>query len=428
MPTQEASLVPALFTRAFDIATATAFVNGMDAEVEAAVSHWLQNMGGTSIGLSSNDVTILKQAIAYDLARGGSARAPERLRIENRADRPMTIDFSEFPFGPVSGGRSRRFRFVDLFAGIGGFRLALDAVGGRCVFSSEIDAAASSTYFANFGEVPFGDIRRFTGMDVKDEEIASTIPDHDVLAAGFPCQPFSRAGVSSRSSLGLEHGFADTVSGTLFFDIVRIAAVKRPKVLFLENVRNLERHDGGRTFGVIRETILQLGYSFTSEVIDAAKLVPQRRQRSFMICFRDGEFEFDLRPFVDGEDLPLRQALQTDADPRFTISDELWSGHVNRTKRNLERGTGFTAYEADLDRPANTLVARYGKDGKECLIPQPGMNPRMLTPRECARLQGFPEEFRLPSAKTVAYRQLGNAVAVPVVKELAEQIKKQAGL
>lgn len=326
---------------------------------------------------------------------------------------------------PFPAPKTADFSFIDLFAGIGGFRLALQANGGRCLFTSEIDEAAKAVYERNFGVYPYGDIRQFTGRDLDDEEVDRRIPEHDVLAAGFPCQPFSRAGVSARNSIGTKHGFHDEVSGTLFFDILRIAAIKRPKVLFLENVQNLTRHDGGHTFEVIRNTIEDsLGYSFTHAVIDASKMVPQRRKRTYIVATRlSPAFEFDLRPFEIGEHIPLRSALVEKADERFTISDRLWQGHQSRTLNNLKRGVGFTAHVADLDRPANTLVARYGKDGKECLIPQSGRNPRMLTPRECANLQGFPQDFVVAEAKTTAYRQFGNAVAVPVVSELARQIR-----
>ncbi len=325
------------------------------------------------------------------------------------------------PFPPPE---KHRFTFIDLFAGVGGFRLALQGNGGRCVFTSEIDAAAQNTYRQNFGVQPYGDIRQFTGVELDDSAVRARIPEHDVLAAGFPCQPFSRAGVSARNAVGINHGFHDEVSGTLFFDILRIADLKRPKVLFLENVQNLTRHDGGNTFRVIRERIEALGYTFRHEVIDSSRMVPQRRKRTYIVATRlNPAFEFDLAPFEAGDPIPLSEALVDDPDEGFTISDKLWKGHRERTRKNVARGVGFTAFVAALDRPANTLVARYGKDGKECLVPQEGRNPRMLTPRECANLQGFPEKFIIAGAKTVAYRQFGNAVAVPVVTELARQIR-----
>jgi DNA (cytosine-5)-methyltransferase 1 len=332
----------------------------------------------------------------------------------------LPIDW-DVPFPPVE---NPKFTFIDLFAGIGGFRLALQEQQGKCVFSSEWDRSAKRTYFKNFGEVPFGDIRAFTGEHIDDELLDTLIPDHNILTAGFPCQPFSRAGVSARTSLGKDHGFACKTQGTLFFDVVRIAKVKQPDVLLLENVRNLKSHDGGRTFITIKETIEQeLGYSFFETVINAKTVVPQKRARCFMVCFKNNSLRFDF-PVFDGDELSLRSALEKNVPAKYTISDKLWLGHQNRTERNLNRGAGFTAFEADLDKPANTLVARYGKDGKECLIPQNGKNPRKLTPRECARLQGYPEKYDLPDSDAAAYRQFGNSVPVPVVQRIADRIVK----
>ncbi|CAN5612806.1 DNA (cytosine-5-)-methyltransferase [soil metagenome] len=328
-------------------------------------------------------------------------------------DTPRTFSASLYPdlapFRPVA---DPNFKFIDLFAGIGGFRLAMQDLGGECVFSSEWDRDAQRTYFQNFGETPFGDIQRI------DEK---TIPNHDILCAGFPCQPFSLAGISARNFLKTAHGFDCTTQGTLFFDIERILRAKRPKIAFLENVRNIVNHDGGRTFEVIRKTIESLGYSFSYKLIDSSPLVPQRRVRCYMVCVRDDSVGFSF-PEIDGPPLALKTILEKNVDDSFTISDKLWLGHQRRTANNLERGTGFTAFCADLSKPSNTIVARYGKDGKECLIPQLDQNPRMLTPRECARLQGFPEEFVIPNRKTATYRQFGNSVAVPVIRRIAKQI------
>ena len=337
-------------------------------------------------------------------------------------------DFQEwFPIRwdvPFPPSRDAKFKFIDLFAGIGGFRIALQSVGGKCVFSSEWNDSAKKTYAKNFGEVPFGDIRQFTGTTVSDTQLDKLIPDHDILAGGFPCQPFSLAGVSSRNSLGLKHGFACKTQGTLFFDIVRIAKVKKPAVLLLENVSNLKRHNGGDTYATIRKTIEEdLGYSFFDAVVDARTVVPQKRRRCFMVCFRDKDVDFKF-PSFSGEPKPLKSILEPECPDKYTISDRLWDGHVRRTQRNLDRGTGFTAFEANLNEPANTLVSRYGKDGKECLVPQSGKNPRKLTPRECARLQGFPEKYILPDSDAAAYRQFGNALPVPVAQRIAKQIIK----
>lgn len=316
----------------------------------------------------------------------------------------------------------KKFDFIDLFAGIGGFHLALSSLGGRCVFASEIDEKARQTYELNHGIEPQGDIREITGPELPDSVIDALIPNHAVLAAGFPCQPFSLAGVSARNSLGRSHGLLDEAQGTLFYDIARIVQVKRPKALLLENVSNIVRHDGGNTFRVLRKVIEEdLNYSFSAQVINAETVVPQRRKRCFMVAFRDGSdqdsFEF---PDFSGDPLPLRSILEADVDEKYTISDRAWDGHKRRTSDNLARGVGFTAYEADLDKPSNTIVARYYKDGKECLIPQVGKNPRLLTPRECARLQGFPEDFKLHPTRSAAYKQFGNSVPVPVVRRVAE--------
>lgn len=296
------------------------------------------------------------------------------------------------------------------------------AWGGGCTFSSEWDKSAQQTYLNNYGELPFGDITAFTNDNISDKQLNTLVPSHDILAAGFPCQPFSGAGVSARNAVGKEHGFKCETQGTLFFDVMRIASVKKPKILFLENVRNITRHDKGRTFDVIKRSVEEIGYTFKYELIDSSSLVPQRRVRCYMVCTRN-DLNIDFKfPEFDVQPLPLRSILEPTPDARFTISDALWQGHIKRTERNLDRGTGFTAFTANLDKPSNTLVARYGKDGKECLIPQEGKNPRLLTPRECARLQGYPENFVIPTAKTPAYKQFGNSVAVPVIRKIAEKI------
>lgn len=328
------------------------------------------------------------------------------------------VRFESIPFPPRS---KWKFRFADLCAGIGGFRIALQRSGGKCVFSSEIDNAARQTYFDNYGEFPFGDIKQFT-EGLGDEQIDDLIPDHDVLAAGFPCQPFSKAGVSARNHLGQESGFDCEIQGTIFFDIKRIAEVKRPAVLLLENVKNLLNHDEGQTFAVIRRALeKELRYSFAYEILDASSLVPQRRERCYIVCFRKRKTEFSF-PRLSNKQLSLKSVLEKDADSRFTISNRLWKGHKKRSKRNRARNTGFTVAIADVNKPANTLIARYGKDGKECLIPQEGKNPRKLLPRECARLQGFPEDFKLPKQAAAAYRQFGNAIAIPVVERIIKKV------
>ena len=329
---------------------------------------------------------------------------------------------------PKADQKTGKFAFIDLFAGIGGFRLALVKHGGCSVFSSEWEKNAQNTYFANHKEMPFGDINLFTSDEVLDNEFGALIPSHDILAAGFPCQPFSRAGVSARNSLGKKHGFECSTQGTLFYSIERIARLKKPKILFMENVKNLVSHDHGNTFRVIKETIKELGYVFNYKIINSETLVPQRRERCFMVCVenslheKNGGFDF---PDFTGDALPLKLVLEKNPDPSFTISDKLWQGHIERSNRNKARGTGFTTSVADLNRPSNTIVARYGKDGKECLIPQDNRNPRYLTIDECRSLFGYPKNFSLPEKRTPAYKLLGNSVVVPVVEKIASAIIKQ---
>jgi DNA (cytosine-5)-methyltransferase 1 len=305
------------------------------------------------------------------------------------------------------------FTFVDLFAGIGGIRLGLEKAGGRCLWSSEWDRWSQKTYYAWFGEMPHGDIRKIDPWD---------IPDHDVLAAGFPCQPFSLAGVSKKKSLGRAHGFADRTQGTLFFHLANIVKVKRPPILFFENVKNLKSHDSGRTWEVIRGTLEELGYQVFSKVIDAAGWVPQHRERVFIIAFdRDRftqhvEFEFPSPPL---EKKALQDILEPRVDSRYTLSDHLWKYLQDYAAKHREKGNGFGFGLAKLDGITRTLSARYHKDGSEILIPQKGKNPRRLTPRECGRLMGFPDDLQQVVSDTQAYRQFGNAVCPPVSEAVA---------
>lgn len=373
-------------------------------EDKAVLSHWWHARGTCEErGYRSRVVQILPAEVLHSLE---NSRKTGFLK-------GILGGIMDVPFPCVA---RPHFTFVDLFAGVGGFRIAMQGVGGRCVFSSEWNKPAQKTYLANYGELPFGDITL--------EETKQYVPkEFDVLCGGFPCQPFSLAGVSARNALNRESGFRDPTQGTLFFEVMEIVRRHKPKVVFLENVKNLVRHDHGRTFQVVQESLENEGYSFRHALIDASPLVPQKRIRCYMVAARIGEpFMF---PEIAGPELPLRGILEEDVDAEYTISDNLWAGHQRRTEANLARGTGFTAFTADIDRPAHTLVARYYKDGKECLIPQAGANPRMLTKRECARLQGFPEDFILPEARSTVYRQMGNSVAVPVLRRIAECIVKQ---
>ena len=312
------------------------------------------------------------------------------------------------------------FTFIDLFAGMGGFRLAMEAQGGKCVFSSEWNTYAQKTYEANFGEVPYGDITK--------EETKAAIPEHfDVLCAGFPCQPFSIAGVSKKKSLGRATGFKDKTQGTLFFDVADIISRRRPKAFFLENVKNLVSHDKGNTFKVIRETLEELDYSIHYRVMDGKEYVPQHRERIMIVgfdrkLFHNAEhFEF---PQTTGARHELSSILEYRPDPKYTLSDKLWNYLQNYAIKHQEKGNGFGFGMASLDGVTRTLSARYYKDGSEILIPQgAGRNPRRLTPRECARLMGYPDSYRLDAVSDVqAYRQCGNSVVVPLITAVAHNL------
>jgi DNA (cytosine-5)-methyltransferase 1 len=308
--------------------------------------------------------------------------------------------------------RKRPYTFIDLFAGIGGIRLAFENAGGKCVFSSEWDKMAQLTYEANFGDLPAGDITEIE---------AESIPDHDILTAGFPCQPFSIAGVSKHKSLGNAHGFAHETQGTLFFDVARIIAAKRPRAFVLENVKNLVSHDKGRTFKIIQQTLeAELDYHISHAVLDARTLVPQHRERIYIVGFRDPlAFEF---PTLPDSKPKLSDILEKGVDEKYTLTDHLWNYLQNYAKKHQEKGNGFGFGLADLQGVTRTLSARYYKDGSEILIPQRGKNPRRLTPRECARLMGYPESYKIVCSDTRAYKQFGNSVVVPVVEHIARAI------
>ena len=316
-----------------------------------------------------------------------------------------------------------QFTFIDLFAGIGGMRLEYENVGGRCVYSNEWNKYSQQTYYANFGEQPEGDI---TKVDAK------TIPDHDILVAGFPCQPFSIAGVSKKISLGRKTGFEDKTQGTLFFDVCRILKEKRPKAFMLENVKNLKSHDKGRTFKTILESLDELKYKVFFAVLDGQNFVPQHRERIIIVGFDmerygdDIEFDFDITP-VNPKPV-MRDILEKKVDDKYTLSDNLWTYLQNYAAKHRAAGNGFGYGIAPLDGVSRTISARYHKDGSEILIAQKGKNPRRLTPRECARLQGFPESFVIPVSDTQAYRQFGNSVVVPLIENVAKLIVEKIDL
>lgn len=312
---------------------------------------------------------------------------------------------------PVAG-----FTFIDLFAGIGGTRLGFEAVGGRCEFSSERDPYAQRTYQSNHGDLPHGDI---TAIDLGE------IPEHDVLVAGFPCQPFSIAGVSKLNALGRQNGFAHPDQGNLFYSVRDVLKVRRPRAFLLENVKNLERHNRGETFRVIKNVLeRELHYHVKAKVINARLVVPQHRERIYIVGFRDREdAERFAYPEIRDRAARVKDILDSTVDARYTLSDHLWTYLQDYAKRHRARGNGFGFGLAAPDGVTRTLSARYYKDGSEILIEQGGkLSPRRLTPRECARLMGFPQKFRIVVSDTRAYQQFGNSVVVPVVEAVARQM------
>lgn len=325
-----------------------------------------------------------------------------------------------FPTEPLFKNRpieECRFKQIDLFAGIGGIRLPFQKHGGYNVYSSEWDKFAQTTYRINYGEIPDGDI---TIVDEND------IPDHDILLAGFPCQPFSQA--------GLHKGFEDT-RGTLFFDIARILKAKRPKAFMLENVKQLKGHDKGNTLKVILSVLDELNYYVPNpQILNGYHFgIPQNRERIIIVGFNKDYLPNNFKKFVYpigqiDEKVCVGDILEEEVGERFTISDKLWEGHQSRKKKHKKKGNGFGFSLFNKNsKYTSTISARYYKDGSEALIEQPGKNPRMLTPRECARLQGFPEDFIIPVSNAQSYKQFGNSVCVPVIEAVAISMLEYLG-
>lgn len=352
-----------------------------------------------AVGLSKDGDKLLR-----DWEKGNSTPTPEQYDaiMQFATKRPYTVET-----------KKAKFNYIDLFAGIGGIRIPFQELGGRCVFTSEWDSFAQKTYKTNFGGEIYGDI---TKVDVN-----SDIPDFDILLGGFPCQPFSQA--------GLHKGFSDT-RGTLFFNIEEIIQAKRPKAFLLENVKQLKGHDHGRTFRIIEEHLRALNYTVSSAVLRAGDFgVPQNRERIYIVGFDkeyykladDYQFVFPVPPKMPTR---LGDILEPDVDPKYTISQKLYEGHVRRKEEHKQKGNGFGySLFGENSEYTNTLSARYYKDGSEILIDQgEGRLPRKLTPRECARLQGFPEDFIIPVSDTRAYKQFGNSVAVPVIRAIAKNM------
>jgi DNA (cytosine-5)-methyltransferase 1 len=347
---------------------------------------------------------------------------------------PALRDMLDAP-APAFAEPDQRFRIVDLFAGIGGVRMGFEAHGAECVFSSEWNDFSKKTYLENYGDhhTFVGDIVPFP---------AEQVPSHDVLLAGFPCQPFSIAGVSKKNSLGRPHGFECTTQGTLFFDVARIIATKRPAAFLLENVKNLLSHDKGNTFKVILQTLREeLGYHVHYKVIDGQHFTPQHRERIIIVGFREkvGFSWDDLRLPADGPRLASTLHKTDGSEPllpwdeerffdhgkgavqaKYTLTPKLWAYLQGYAEKHKAAGNGFGFGMAYEDSVTRTLSARYYKDGSEILVFRgKGKRPRRLTPRECARLMGFPDTFKIPVSDTQAYRQFGNSVVMPVMREVA---------
>lgn len=318
------------------------------------------------------------------------------------------------PYTVAGAPEEPKLRFIDLFCGIGGFRLAFERAGCECVFSCDWNEPAQTTYCENFGERPVGDIHKVAMGD---------IPAHDILCAGFPCQPFSIAGVSKKLSLGRKHGFEDKEQGNLFFELANIIKHHQPKAFVLENVKNLKSHDRGRTFEIIYNTLSEtLGYTVYYKVIDAQTVVPQHRERIFIVGLRDKKRHFEFPPFPKGGP-KLESILDPNPDPKYTLTNHLWRYLQDYAAKHRAAGNGFGFGLFTPGDTARTLSARYYKDGSEILISQgPGRNPRRLTPRECCKLMGFPTDFKIPVSDTQAYKQFGNSVVVPVVERIAKEV------
>lgn len=325
---------------------------------------------------------------------------------------------------PQGTQATQQFRFIDLFAGIGGLRRPFEEIGGKCVFTAEWDRYSRQTYAANFHDNPFehelaGDIRPYAAEPWK-------VPEHDVLLAGFPCQPFSIAGVSKKNALGRPHGFLCDTQGTLFYDLAKIIAFHEPAAFLLENVKNLERHDGGKTFATIMHVLREeLGYQVDYRVISSAPWVPQKRERIFIVGFKNkSAFNFDDLQVPEERHPVLGDILEKNVDRKYTLTEHLWNYLQGYKEKHAKAGNGFGYSAFGPNDVSRTLSARYYKDGSESLILQPGARPRRLTPRECARLMGFDEpqgnSFKIPVSDTQAYRQFGNAVVVPVVRAVAK--------
>lgn len=373
----------------------------------------LMERAGLSIEIAAEMLDVSDRTIRRNINGEGKRIDQLRLaRLREAADSRCT------------GERPEGFRFIDLFAGIGGLRRPFETIGGRCVFTAEWDRFSRETYNANFPEPADSD--HIFAEDVRPfADAPDRIPAHDVLLAGFPCQPFSIAGVSKKNALGRPHGFLCDTQGTLFYDLAKIIAHHRPPAFLLENVKNLQSHDGGKTFATIMHVLEEeLGYNVSYRVVSSAPWVPQKRERIFIAGFRDKTaFDFDDLAIPEGDGPRLGKILDAKVDPKYTLTEHMWKYLQAYKEKHRKAGNGFGFSLFGPNDVARTLSARYYKDGSEILIEQKGNRPRRLTPRECARLMGFEKpgetKFRIPVSDTQAYRQFGNAVVVPAVQAVA---------
>lgn len=395
------------------------------AEINAVISHWLQSPS-LRIPLLTN--SILNECRLFIKRYSESSKTDGLTNCVREPQSPyqLTLNFlfNDLPYPPPS---SCSFTFIDLFAGIGGFRIAFQKTGGKCVFTSEWDKFAKQTYEANFGEHPYGDIRKIN----KNE-----IPDHDVLCAGFPCQPFSLAGVSKKQSLGRKHGFEDETQGTLFFEIKEILRMKRPKAFMLENVKNLVSHGKGKTFEVIRHALEdQLGYVVNWKIIDGGKWVPQHRERIFIVGYDPKQIDIEKQEIIipeypnDDYIYPELKSIIKKKVEGHTLGTGTWATLKRHKAHHAKIGNGFgyAIHHFPIKKGAvtRTISARYHKDGAEILIDQKNERPRRLTIEEAMQIQGYdPARFIFPVSNTQAYKQIGNSVVIPAIQACAWEISK----
>ncbi len=394
-------------------------------EFNAISTHFLMSPDERIPFLKETEQKDLYSHLLEKLTYTSSSECEDSVR-EGESQKTFDFVFDTIPFPPPE---NPKFTFIDLFAGIGGFRQAMQDNGGKCVFSSEWDKYAQQTYFRNYGEIPFGDIRK---IETKD------IPDHDILCGGFPCQPFSLAGVSKKKSMGRKHGFEDETQGTLFFNVAKIIADKRPKAFFLENVKNLLTHDKKRTFEVIRKTLEEeLGYVVNWKIVDGANWVPQHRERLFIVGYdpkqiniTKDEIIIPSKPSSDYKYPELKDIIQAEVDKKYTLGPGTWDTLERHKANHAKKGNGFGyglhKWPIEKGTVTRTISARYHKDGAEILIEQPHRDrPRRLTVDEAKQLQGYDKEkFVFPVSNTQAYKQIGNSVVVPAIREVAKEIVK----